>query len=256
MIRVHAERYGKGYPLILLHGFCETSAIWEPMIKHLPEGIDAIAVDLPGFGRSDLPNQEFSIADVGSRIIDWIRPMKIPKSVLVGHSLGGYVGLSMLAQAPDLFSTFVLFQSTAQADSPEKKENRNKVIEFVNENGVETYVKNFIPSLFKIRQKDDIDFALRIASQTQKATFVGYTAAMRDRPSSEHLMAEMNVPISIIAGADDTVVPLVALQAQAKLNRSIDLKVLTGVGHMGMLEAKEQSAALLAGLISGIKTMG
>ncbi|MGE0590310.1 MAG: alpha/beta fold hydrolase [Cyclobacteriaceae bacterium] len=256
MKNIHAERRGNGYPLILLHGFCETSAIWEPMTRHLPEGIEVIAFDLPGFGKSELLEGKFSIADIGSQVIDWIKSMKISESVLVGHSLGGYVGLSMLAQAPDLFSAFVLFQSTALADTPEKRENRNKVIEFVNEHGVDVYIKTFVPSLFKIRRDDDIDFALKIAFQTQKATFVGYTEAMRDRLSSESLVAETRVPISIIAGAEDTVVPIASLYAQAKLNSSIALKVLDGVGHMGMLEAREQSATLLADLISAVKTSG
>ncbi|MEZ4973148.1 MAG: alpha/beta hydrolase [Cyclobacteriaceae bacterium] len=256
MNAIHAERRGKGYPLILLHGFCETGAIWGPMVKLLPEGIEVIAVDLPGFGKSELPKEKFSIADIGSLVIDWIRSMKIPKAVLVGHSLGGYVGLSMLAQAPDLFSEFVLFQSTALPDSAEKRENRNKVIEFVNANGVDAYVRNFIPSLFKIRRDEDINFALKIAFQTQKDTFIGYTEAMRDRPSSEPLLAGKSVPISIIAGGEDTVVPIASLRAQAVANPSIDLKVLEGVGHMGMLEAMQPSASLLSGIISAIKTKG
>lgn len=254
MTSIHAERHGQGYPLIVLHGFCETSAIWKPMIGHLPDGIEVIAVDLPGFGKSVLPDGKFSIADIGLRLIDWIDAVKIPRSVIVGHSLGGYVGLSMLAQAPDLFSAFVLFQSTALADTPEKRENRNKVIEFVNGNGLEAYIRNFVPSLFKIRRDEDVDFALKIAFQTQKATFISYTEAMRDRPSSELLLAESKVPISIIAGADDPVVPLASARTQAELNPSIDLMVLDGVGHMGMLEARERSAAQLANVVSAIKS--
>ena len=68
--------------------------------------------------------------------------------MLIGHSLGGYVALAMVEKRPDLFAGLGLFHSTAYADSAEKKQSRNKVIEFVNKNGAKAFTTNFITPLF------------------------------------------------------------------------------------------------------------
>jgi pimeloyl-ACP methyl ester carboxylesterase len=68
--------------------------------------------------------------------------------VLVGHSHGGYVALAMIKKRPDLFSRPRTFSFTAYADSDEKKQSREKAVEFVNKNGAKIFATNFIAQLF------------------------------------------------------------------------------------------------------------
>ena len=136
------------------------------------------------------------------------------------------MGCAMLRQNPDLYSGLVLFHSTAAADSTEKKANRDKVKSFVRENGVKTFLDSFVPSLFHKKDKENMDFALKIAQKTTESTFLTYTQAMRDRLESETLLLSSKVPIMILAGAQDALIPLESLQNQSKLNTSIELQVL------------------------------
>lgn len=250
---IHYTSKGSGFPLILIHGFCETSQIWDPFIEFLGDDLQIIAVDLPGFGKSG-SNQQDSLENIATRLNNWVSEQGFTKPLIIGHSLGGYIVLAMLATQPKMFSGIGLFHSTALADTEIKRLNRIRAMDFVKVNGVVAFVKSFIPSLFFNKDQAAIDFALRIAQNTSEMAFLNYSAAMRDRPDRRDVIEKTEVPILIIAGKEDTVVPVESLAEQAKLNKHITFKVMSGVGHMGMLEAAKSSANVVNAFINKVKS--
>lgn len=242
---IHHQVKGEGQPLILIHGFCETSDIWSPLVENLLKEIQVVTVDLPGFGRSELSNAEITIEEIGSWMNDWLLSNNFKNPIIMGHSLGGYVCLAMISQKPDLFAGLGLIHSTAKADSETKRVNRNKVMEFVKSNGVRVYVDSFIPGLYYDKNHPTVDFALEIARKTTESTFLAYTLAMRNRPSTEHVLANLRVPAVIIGGQNDPVIDLKSLEEQAKLNEMIRFFTLKKAAHMGMLEAEIETATLV-----------
>ena len=62
--------------------------------------------------------------------------------------MGGYITLAMAEKYPEKLTAFGLFNSSAFADGPEKKVNRNKLIDFIRKEGVAPFIKTFVPSLF------------------------------------------------------------------------------------------------------------
>ena len=128
---------GSGPPIVFLHGFCETHEIWKDFVKPLSTRFRVILIDLPGFGRSEILPTPFTIDDVGNTVANWLIENQVLKSILIGHSLGGYVTLSVAERHSQLLEGIGLFHSMAFEDTQEKKENRNKVIEFVRRNGVQ-----------------------------------------------------------------------------------------------------------------------
>src|SRR5258708_28717038 len=122
---------GSGPPLVFLHGFCETHEIWREFIKPISAQFRIITPDLPGFGKSKKLPDPFTIDQVGNAVGMWLIENQILTSIVIGHSMGGYVALSLAAQHPQLLQGLGLFHSNVFADTNEKKENRNKVIEFV-----------------------------------------------------------------------------------------------------------------------------
>lgn len=251
---IHYTSQGHGTPVLFLHGFCESSEIWNPFIEFLPKDIKAIAVDLPGFGKSALFKKTATIDDIGIAIHNWVVSQKLDRPIVIGHSLGGYVSLAMADLFPNDYAGLVLFHSTAQADTEEKKQNRNKVMEFVRGNGIKAFVSSFTPSLFFKKGIEEVQFALRIAEQTPEETFLSYTQAMRDRPARDSVLVQSKLPIMLIAGQYDSVVPVDTLEKQSKLNPEIELEILTGVGHMGMLEAKNTAAIGINRFIQRVKS--
>ena len=131
MEEISFRKSGKGKPVLLIHGFCETHEIWNGFAEKLSEEFQVFAIDLPGFGESPLPETPFSIHDVAEKLLSWIDQQNIRLPFLVGHSLGGYVALSMAKQAQQKISGLCLFHSTPYPDNDDRKSNRNRVVEFV-----------------------------------------------------------------------------------------------------------------------------
>ena len=245
MTSIHFRSKGEGLPIILIHGFCESSEIWDSLATKIKDEFQVIAVDLPGFGLSKLPKSNFSIKEIAQSLNQWVVSKGFNHAILIGHSLGGYVALSMLDQNPELYAGIGLFHSTARPDTPSKRENRDKVIAFVKKHGVSNFIDSFVPGLYYLKDHNSIPFVYKIASKTVESTFLAYTEAMRDRPSSEEVLIKAKVPILIIAGQHDPVIDLGTLEEQAKLNSTIVFNVLQNVGHMGLLEAEMEAIQLI-----------
>lgn len=230
---------GKGIPVVLIHGFCETHEIWNSFSNQLSENYRIICLDLPGFGKSKLLPEGFSIADVATRVLKFLAALKIESCIVIGHSLGGYVTLEMAQQQPQFIKAFGLFHSTAYPDSEEKKISRNKVIEFVTKNGVALFTESFIPPLFYDQSNKQIPAVVKLASATPLTTLISYVKAMRDRPDRTSVIRDFHNPILIIAGEKDTGISPDSLKKQADLAQNATLLTLGNVAHMGMFESEE-----------------
>lgn len=246
MSRLNFRKSGKGDPIILIHGFPMNRTVWDPFITLLSENFTVITVDLPGFGESTILKSPFTIAEVAEEIILWIEEEQIGTSVLIGHSLGGYVALSMVAKKAKHFAGFGLFHSTAYADSEEKKQSRTKVIEFIDKNGVETFTTNFIAPLFVDQTHPAIEYVKQIAKQSSKEAVQGYTLAMRDRPDLTSIISNYKNPILFLAGEKDTGIPPENIYKQAASSPNSETHVIEGVAHMGMFENPSKTSRIIS----------
>ena len=242
---MHYQSYGKGAPVVLLHGFCETGQVWDGFYGELATDHQILIPDLPGFGRSDLLPDGFDITDVAEAVFQWLRSLNIDQVVVIGHSLGGYVSLALARLYPEMIAGLGLFHSTAFADSAEKKETRNKVIDFVRANGVEVFADSFIPQLFYVKNRDrlkeEIGQTVRIACSTPSETLISYTRAMRDREDRTDVLKTLEAPVLFIAGDQDTSVPVGKSREQIPMIKNSFAKILRDTGHMGMFEAREEA---------------
>jgi pimeloyl-ACP methyl ester carboxylesterase len=173
--------------------------------------------------------------------------------VVIGHSLGGYVTLAMAAKYPERLAGIGLFHSTAAEDSVEKKESRTKTIEFIKKNGALAFTSNFIQQLFANPEHTDIATVREIAIQSQEEAVIGYTQAMRDRPSRIHVLQEFEKPVLLIAGEKDQSIPAASIQQQASLCKQPHLHVIPDVAHMGMFEKSDETVNLIKVFIDHCK---
>jgi pimeloyl-ACP methyl ester carboxylesterase len=246
---------GSGFPVILIHGFCETHEIWNELVKELSSRYRVLCIDLPGFGSSELPSVPFTLLDIAERINHLIAALAISKAAVIGHSLGGYVTLAMVENNPSVYTGFGLFHSTAYPDSDEKKLSRNKVIEFVNTNGVAPFIQSFIPPLFFNQKNPHIGETIALGLKTKLETLTAYTAAMRDRPDRTPVLKEFKKPILFLAGEKDTVINIDAVKSQAQLTALPMVLILSSVAHMGMFEDKTTSTASLVAFLDSVKVV-
>jgi pimeloyl-ACP methyl ester carboxylesterase len=246
MSALNFSESGSGLPVVLIHGFPFNQKIWDGYAESLARSFRVFTIDLPGFGKSPLLNPPFTIDDVAREVLSGLRKRQIKDPIVIGHSLGGYVALAMAKQKPDLFPALILFHSTALADTEEKKESRNKVLDFISKNGVEAFTSNFIPPLFADQQHPGIQKTREIAMDASLEAVVNYTKAMRDRNDRTDLLLDFGKPIMIISGTKDGGIPVDSIKKQAEISDKIETHFLNDAAHMGMFEKKENTLELIA----------
>lgn len=109
--KLHYMTAGQGTPLILLHGYAETSLMWKPIIPSLAKRFSVIAPDLPGIGDSDIPANGLDMKSAAIRIHDLAKSLGVQKAEVVGHDIGLMVAYAYAAQFPTEVTKLVLMDA-------------------------------------------------------------------------------------------------------------------------------------------------
>lgn len=244
---------GEGFPVVFLHGFNESTFIWNLVIPDLSKHMQCICIDLPGFGNSGLPaNLSISyMADAVYRVLD---ELKLEKPVIVGHSMGGYVALELIHKHPDYLSGAALVHSTAFADTDEKKTNRTKTIEFLEKNPLDAFFKVFIQGLFAPfnLNHQKMDFVNELVFKTSKNSVMAATKAMMEREDRTEVLRNVKIPWLFIAGKHDQLIPTESMSLQSSYCNKALFKILQNTGHLGMIEEPEKTAQIIQEFLNWI----
>jgi pimeloyl-ACP methyl ester carboxylesterase len=109
--KLHYLTAGHGAPLILMHGYAETSLMWRPIIPALAERFTVIAPDLPGIGDSDIPSNGLDMKNAAIRIHGLAKSLGVQKAEVVGHDIGLMVAYAYAAQFPAEVTKLVLMDA-------------------------------------------------------------------------------------------------------------------------------------------------
>ncbi len=229
------------FPLLLLHGFGEDSQIWKYQEEYFGERYRLILPDIPGSGKSIMVNGEWSMENGADEIKLILDSEKIAQCIIIGHSMGGYITLAFAEKYPQYLAGWGLFHSTAFADSEEKKQNRQRAIEFIEEHGAQAFLKQTIPNLFGdlYRQEHaaEVDELLQAAKAFSAESLISYYRAMIKRPDRSAILKQSVKPVLLIIGEEDKAVSLADSLQQAPFAEQSLIKILPQVAHMGMWEA-------------------
>ena len=109
--KLHYLTAGHGTPLLLLHGYAETSLMWRPIIPVLAKRFTVIAPDLPGIGDSDIPANGLDMKNAAIRIHGLAKSLGVQKAEVVGHDIGLMVAYAYAAQFPAEVAKLVLMDA-------------------------------------------------------------------------------------------------------------------------------------------------
>ena len=110
-VQLHYLKAGHGTPLILLHGYAETSLMWKPIVPALAERFSVIAPDLPGIGDSAIPDSGLDMKSAAMLIHELARSLGIQKAEVVGHDIGLMVAYAYAVQFPTEVQKLVLMDA-------------------------------------------------------------------------------------------------------------------------------------------------
>jgi pimeloyl-ACP methyl ester carboxylesterase len=250
-INLFYVEFGSGLPLTLLHGYPLDHTIWLELVPGLNKAARLILPDLRGHGQSPEPQGPYSMLEMAEDVVELWDTLGIEKSVIGGHSMGGYVALALARYFPERLAGLALIASRTNADAPDKKTARLASIEDVRKNGVREAVSG-MPA--KLSYNNNVRERCReIVLDASPVGVMGTLAAMADRPDSLDLFLNLEIPTLIIAGEDDQIVPVDSLRAVAQKMKEPRLVEISGAGHMPMLEKPDEVASALKAFIQFIK---
>ncbi|MCL6571072.1 MAG: alpha/beta hydrolase, partial [Bacillus sp. (in: Bacteria)] len=200
---------GEGHVIVLLHGFCGSSVYWEEVIPMLAESYRVIAPDLPGHGKSTSPKKDYSLEDSADSIRDLLDELTIHQVTMFGHSLGGYITLSFAEKYSDRLNGFSLIHSTAFPDSEEAKKGRLANAEKVKETGVLPLIDGLVPKLFSPENLGEkyVEMVKKIGYSTSPNGAISTLIAMKERPDLTSVLETTQLPVLLIAGEQDQIIP-------------------------------------------------
>ncbi len=245
MMNLSYSDTGQGEVVVLIHGFCESNALWNDFENFLSKKYRVICPDLPGYGESRLEVSQVNMSYFAEAIKELLDSLSVDKCTMIGHSLGGYVTLAFAEKHPEQLKGMGLFHSSAYSDTEQKKANRNKTIEFIEEKGVETFAASLIPPLFDHSTREkygyEINYLIKVAKNTDPLAVIETLKAMRDRPDRTSVLEGIQVPVMFIIGKEDGAVPYETSMQQCGMPKESVVHIYEKCGHMGMIEKKEET---------------
>jgi 3-oxoadipate enol-lactonase len=216
--------------VLFLHALPLDERMWEPQRAAFP---DAVAPRLYGRGAS--------MEGWARSILDEVEG----DLVAVGASMGGYCALEVVGQAPERVRGLMLVGARVEADSPERREGRARLLEVIRSGGAEGLWEDMRPKLFPPGETEAVAFARGLALEQRPEELAAAVEAIRDRRDSTEVVARFGRPVLFVAGRDDPFVS--AAEAPPLVEaRSFD------TGHLPSLEQPEEFNAVLAEFLARV----
>jgi pimeloyl-ACP methyl ester carboxylesterase len=170
--------------------------------------------------------------------------------------MGGYVALALAERWPQRVAGMAFINSTALADTDEKRQNREKNIGFVERHGVAKFMESFVRPLFAPINRDKLTEARgwleEIGKATPVSTIVGVLRGMAARPDRTLVLSKAKFPVLMVAGKHDVAVPFEDAVRQAALPAEGHALFLEGSGHQAYLEQPEQTRRAVLALATAV----
>jgi 3-oxoadipate enol-lactonase len=240
--RLNWREAGSGTPVVLLHAFPFSSAMWEPQLSSVPAGFRFIAPDMRGYGSSSAApgGEDYTMISFARDVASLLDHLEVERVALCGVSMGGYVAFAFWRAFPSRVLGFVLSDTRATADTKETRAGRYELAEKVNEQGAAAVRDALMPKLLSpATQRERPHVVEQVRSMIEVApgeslrqTLIG----MAERPDSEPLLRMIAVPTLVLVGADDTITPPGDAQLIARGIRGSRIESIADAGHLPNLE--------------------
>jgi pimeloyl-ACP methyl ester carboxylesterase len=226
---------GRGLPVVLLHAFPLSRAMWRPQIEALQAQWRIFAPDLRGFGGTSDFDGPPSIPQIADDVAAWLDHLDIREPIVLGGlSMGGYVALAFVRKYPARLRALILADTKAEADDAAGKANRDKMIAFAESHTAREVIDSVMPKM--ATSPAAVEQVRALASTQSTAGIANAVRAMRDRPDSSDVLPLSKMPTLVIVGSEDQLTPLPVAQSLAGRIAGAKLEVIERAGHISNLE--------------------
>ena len=240
MQHIYIGDEGKGFPLVLVHGFLGSSKMWEPQINFFKDYFRVITPDLPGFGKSNKAKSHNNIQSIANLLLDCLDEKKIDKFYLLGHSMGGMIVQEMAKISGNKIIKLICYSTGPRGEMPGRFETVDQSRENLKKNGLEITAKNIAKTWFvKGEEAEYFDICVEAGKQPSIETVDNAFVAFKNWDGVETLKNIKNETL-IVWGNKDKSYNLDQVQTLNKNIPNSSLFIFEGCAHNVHLEKPEE----------------
>jgi pimeloyl-ACP methyl ester carboxylesterase len=239
-----------GSPIVLLAGFPLSRDIWNAQAEALSATHRVIRPDLRGLGASGVSDGPYLMESLAADIVTALDALGIERATIAGHSLGGYVALAFARMYTERVAQLVLVASRLAGDTPEQAKTRNALADTTERDGSTNAISDsYLPRLFapetQRARPELIENVRDMIALTDPRGAAAMLRGMALRSPSDDIAPDLDVPVIVVSGVADAIIPLEEARTVASAFPRSRLVEFERSGHMPMLEEPGRMTEIL-----------
>lgn len=253
-INIFCESTGDGPAILFVHGLGGTSNVWHPQRTALAKYFKVITMDLPGSGRSDKSEPEYSMTRWVEQLVGLADALKLDKFTLVGHSMTTVLAQNFAAKHGNRLNAVVLCGPITELPQA-GKDNFAKRAETVQKEGMIAVADAVLGGALTPGTRENNAALAGLAREMLLSNcpkcYAGHCHALRNA-SAKADQANIKCPMLILVGDQDGVTPLGAARAIAAAVSGAKIRIVPATAHLTMLERPEAFNAALVEFLATV----
>lgn len=224
-------------PLVFLHGVGSDKSVWDFQVKALSKKRRVVAFDYPGYGESELPENDLTRREIAAYIFGAMDALAIEKAHICGLSMGGVIALEMFAQSPHRIASLVLANTFAR--HPTGAEMAARSVNFVKEKSMREFAEQRVDFLLAPDTSNDVRRqTVETMARIDKKSY-GWASLAVWTVDYLDLLAKINVPTLVIGGDLDTPTPPDLSRELAYNIVGAKMVIIQNAAHLSNLDQPE-----------------
>ena len=254
-VRIFYTKMGQGSPMLLVHGYPLSGALFGRVMGELAKNHTVIAPDLRGYGQSHAPTVTGSVDVYADDMLALMDKLGVQKATIGGMSMGGPTVFSMYKKAPSRFDGLVLIDTNFKKSNPAEAGIWQGVAQMAEKNGSEDLIPFLLPQMLtgktRMEHKAQVEYLTAMIKPASKNALVSGAKALEDRADATALLGEIAVPTLVVVGQDDPLYPVeIAMMMQQKI-KGAKMHVVPGAAHAAIFEAPQDAGGAIAQWAAG-----
>jgi 3-oxoadipate enol-lactonase len=236
-VKLAFRQWGTGETLLMVHGLGTSSELWVNQVEAFGDNFHVVAVDLRGFGHSDKPTGpgSYSVEKFSNDLLQLVDKLGINKFHYLGTSMGGYIGQAVALRVPERISSLMLIHTAARSSIP--REILDARLKALKELSMNDYGKMVAEQALADGKKSRIfDWLVTMIGSNDRAAYAQVLSEGLNRFDLSKDSSKLQMPVLVVVGDTDRVIPPDAGYALAKGIPNVVLHTLKNAGHIGYAE--------------------